>query len=126
MTLSREDVKWLKTYRIAPEFHGLLRRVTDAEARAQLQLASKNGFLGKRSYAGLGFIGHDVWGKERGLYCVRRDVWGATPEDGKYMNPPKEAGPRYLYCLPGAPQSLATPGVLAVLVESPKSVLAVS
>jgi hypothetical protein len=116
--LTVADLKLLKRYRIEPEFHHLIRRVTDEEARSLLNMGPS------MDLAGLAFIGHDIWGRERGVASVRRDCKDGNP-DPRYMCPPAEAG-RYLFCLPGADQALQKPGVLVMLVEAVKSVFAVA
>ena len=75
--------------------------------------------------SGIAFLGHDLLGVERGPYCVRLDdppVKKNGEPNGKYRSLPGSAD-RYLYCLPEADKLKDSP---VVIVESPKSVLAVA
>jgi hypothetical protein len=91
-----------------------LRQLEDGQSRKLFDIGDPG------DMCGIGFYGHDLRGAERGPYCIRLD--NPPPDKGKYRCPPGNDD-RYLYCLPGADKLAAAP---LVLVESPKSVLAIA
>ena len=121
---SGQSVQWLlKNLRVTEKVAKVagLRHVSDSEARAVLGL-KKGVSLCQRDYSGIAFPGFDLDGTAHGIYQVRRDhpeVDADGKPENKYLN---HAGSddRYLYCLPMKKQ-----GATVVLVESPKSVLAI-
>jgi len=113
--LTAEDRKKLIAhFHITPKVEAAaqLRRLNDEQARKVFQIGDRG------DVSGIGFLGHDLLGKERGPYCIRLD----HIEEGKYRSKPG-SDDRYLYCLPGADKQKNS---LVIVVESPKSVLAVA
>jgi hypothetical protein len=113
--LTAEDRKHLiAQFRVSKnvEQAAQLCRLSDEQARATFSIGDKG------DMSGVGFHGYDLGGADRGPYCIRLDH--AT--DGKYRSLPGSDN-RYLYCLPGADKLKEAP---VVIVESPKSVLAIA
>jgi hypothetical protein len=113
--LTAEDRKNLITkFRVnkSVEQAAQLCRLSDEQARAIFSIGDKG------DMSGVGFHGHDLSGADRGPYCIRLD----HVTDGKYRSLPGSDN-RYLYCLPGANKLKDSP---IIIVESPKSVLAVA
>jgi len=113
--LTVEDRKNLiNHFRVTPtvEAAAQLVRLDDEQARKYFGIGDRG------DMSGVAFSGHDITGTERGPYCVRLD----HVEKGKYRSLPGSDG-RYLYCLPGADERKDSP---VIVVESPKSVLAVT
>ena len=112
----------IKKLRVTPKVAKVagLRHLSHSEVCAALGLKSGVG-LNKRDFSGIAFPGYDLDGNSRGVYQVRRDSPDYDAEgkpEAKYLNHAGSEG-RYLYCLP-----LKKKDATVVLVESPKSVLA--
>ena len=123
MTTVKEMVERLRlSPRLAKQVG--LRRVTDSEARAILRIGtSARSQKDRADYGGIAFPGHDLRGVKRGVYQIRRDAPDIVngKEKNKWMSP-SGSDNRYLNTTPGA----VRPRDLGVVVESPKSVWAIT
>jgi hypothetical protein len=113
--LTAQDRKnLLEKFRVTKkvETAAALCRLSDSEARKLFSIGDKG------TMSGIGFNGYDLRGVDRGPYCIRLD----EVTEGKYRSLPGSDN-RYLYCLPAADKLKDAP---VVIVESPKSVLAIA
>lgn len=118
--LSSALIKKLRVTKKVEKIAGL-HHLEHSEVCEVLGLKSGTGVGGKRDFSGIAFPGFDLDGQPRGIYQVRRDnpEYDANgKEENKYLNHAGSDG-RYLYTLP-----IKKKDATVVLVESPKSVLA--